>query len=99
MDRRAPPLAELAAKLPAPSPAGNGFPAAFFRYIFPAPMPTFYDQFVEAEQHGQQNIALEIQRKDQVESYTYAETRKMSESVGRWLTERKLPSGVRVAIF
>jgi long-chain acyl-CoA synthetase len=62
-------------------------------------MPTFYDQFVEAEQRGPQNIALEIQRKDQVESYTYAETRKMSESVGRWLTEKKLPTGARVALF
>jgi long-chain acyl-CoA synthetase len=62
-------------------------------------MPTFYDQFVEAEQRGPQNIALEIQRKDQVESYTYADTRKMAESVGRWLTDKKLPSGARVALF
>src|SRR5207302_1172846 len=62
-------------------------------------MPTFYDQFVEAEQRGPQNIALEIQRKDQVESYTFAETRKMAESVGRWMSEKKLPSGARVAIL
>jgi long-chain acyl-CoA synthetase len=62
-------------------------------------MPTFYDQFVEAEQRGPQNVALEIQRHDQVESYTYAETRKMAESVGRWLTDKKLPPGARVAVF
>jgi long-chain acyl-CoA synthetase len=62
-------------------------------------MPTFYDQFVEAEQRGPQTIALEIQRKDQVESYTYAETRQMSESVGRWLTEKKLAAGARIALF
>ena len=62
-------------------------------------MPTFYDQFVEAEQRGPQNIALEIQRKEQVESYTYTQTRTMAESVGRWLTEKKLPSGARVGIF
>jgi long-chain acyl-CoA synthetase len=62
-------------------------------------MPTFYDQFVEAEQRGPQNIALEIQRHDQVEGYTYSQTRKMAESVGRWLTERQLASGARVAIF
>jgi long-chain acyl-CoA synthetase len=62
-------------------------------------MPTFYDQFVEAEQRGPQNIALEIQRHDQVESYTYSETRKMAESVGRWLTEKNLAAGTRVAIF
>ena len=62
-------------------------------------MPTFYDQFVEAEQRGPQNIALEIQRKDQVESYTFAEARKMAESVGRWMSEKKLPAGARVAIL
>ena len=60
-------------------------------------MPTFYDQFVEAEQRGPQNIALEIQRKDQVESYTFAETRKMAESIGRWMSEKKLPSGATPA--
>jgi long-chain acyl-CoA synthetase len=62
-------------------------------------MPTFYDQFVACEQSGPQNVALEIQRHDQVESYTYSEVRKMAESVGRWLTEKKLPAGARVAIF
>src|SRR5215470_10627965 len=62
-------------------------------------MPTFYDQFVACEQSGPQNIALEIQRHDQVEGYTYAEVRKMAESVGRWLTEKKLQTGARVAIF
>jgi long-chain acyl-CoA synthetase len=62
-------------------------------------MPTFYDQFVACEQQWPQSVALEIQRHDQVESYTYAETRKMAESVGRWLAERKLSAGARVAIF
>src|SRR5215470_3806115 len=62
-------------------------------------MPTFYDQFVACEQSGPQNVALEIQRHDQVESYTYAEVRKMAESVGRWLTEKKLQAGARVAIL
>ena len=62
-------------------------------------MPTFYDQFVEAEQRGSQNVALEIQRKDQIESYTFAESRQMAESVGRWMSEKKLPSGARIAIL
>ncbi len=62
-------------------------------------MPTFYDQFIEAEQRGSQNVALEIQRKDQVESYTFGESRKMAESVGRWMSEKKLASGTRVAIL
>jgi long-chain acyl-CoA synthetase len=62
-------------------------------------MPTFYDQFVACEERWPQNVALEIQRHDQVESHTYAETRKMAESVGRWLAEKKLGAGTRVAIF
>jgi long-chain acyl-CoA synthetase len=62
-------------------------------------MPTFYDQFGEAARRAPQNVALEIQRPDQVESYTYGEVRKMAESVGRWLTEQKLPAGARVAIL
>ena len=62
-------------------------------------MPTFYDQFVACEQQWPQSVALEIQRHDQVESYTYAETRKMAESVGRWLAERKLSPGARIAIL
>jgi long-chain acyl-CoA synthetase len=75
-------------------------PKACVSGIFSPPlMPTFYDQFVEAEQRGPQNIALEIQRKDQVESYTFAESRKMAESVGRWMSEKKLPAGTRVAIL
>ena len=62
-------------------------------------MPTFYDQFVACEQYWPQNVALEIQRHDQVEGYTYTEVRTMAESVGRWLTEKKLGAGARVAIF
>lgn len=62
-------------------------------------MPTFYDQFAACEQSGPQNVALEIQRHDQVESYTYAEVRTMAEAVGRWLTAKKPEAGARVAIF
>lgn len=71
----------------------------FSGIFFPPLMPTFYDQFVAAEQQGPRNIALEIQRHDQVESYTYAQTRRMAESFGRWLTEKKLAAGARVAIL
>ena len=48
-------------------------------------MPTFYDRFVECVEHWPRNIALEIQRRDRVESCTYAELRHMAESVGSWL--------------
>jgi long-chain acyl-CoA synthetase len=62
-------------------------------------MSTFYDRFRECAQRWPNNIALEIQRRDRVETYTYAELRQMAESIGRWLTERKLPPGSRVAIL
>ena len=62
-------------------------------------MPTFYDRFVECVEHWPQNVALEIQRRDQVESYTYAEVRRMAESVGSWLSKNNLQPGARVAIL
>src|SRR6516225_97540 len=62
-------------------------------------MPTFYDRFVECEQRLPQNPALQIQKQDQVESYTYSEARQMAESVGRWLSEQGLEAGARVAIL
>src|SRR6266852_3679491 len=63
------------------------------------PMPTFYDRFVECVEQWPQNVALEIQRRDQVESYTYAEVRRMAESVGSWLAKSGLQPGARVAIL
>src|ERR1043166_8089443 len=62
-------------------------------------MPTFYDRFVVCEERWPQNIALEIQRGSELESYTYAELRRMAESVGRWLHEQRLESGSRCAIL
>jgi acyl-CoA synthetase (AMP-forming)/AMP-acid ligase II len=44
-------------------------------------MPTFYDRFVECEERWPNNIAVELQRHNQLESYTYAELRRMAESV------------------
>jgi long-chain acyl-CoA synthetase len=62
-------------------------------------MPTFYDRFVECAERWPQNIALEIQRHEKLESCTYAEVRRMAESVGRWITERGFPRGARLAIL
>jgi long-chain acyl-CoA synthetase len=62
-------------------------------------MATFYDLFLQSAERYPTNIALEIQRGDHVESYTFAEARKMAESVGRWLLEKKFPAGTRAAIF
>ncbi len=62
-------------------------------------MPTFYDRFVECVEHWPQNIALEIQRRERVESCTYAELRHMAESVGSWLGGNGFQSGARVVIL
>jgi long-chain acyl-CoA synthetase len=61
-------------------------------------MPTFYDRFLECEERWPNNVALELQRHDQLESCTYAELRRMAESVGRWIDENGFARGSRLAI-
>ena len=62
-------------------------------------MPTFYELFRECAERWPDNIALEIQRRDRVESNTYTEARRMAESIGRWLSENGFPPGARIAIL
>jgi long-chain acyl-CoA synthetase len=62
-------------------------------------MPTFYELFRECAERWPDNVALEIQRRDRVESNTYAEARRMAESIGRWLTENGFHPGARIAIL
>jgi long-chain acyl-CoA synthetase len=62
-------------------------------------MPTFYDLFRECAERWPNNAAVEIQRRDGIESYSYAELRRMAESIGRWLIEQNLERGARVAIL
>jgi long-chain acyl-CoA synthetase len=62
-------------------------------------MPNFYDLFRECADRWPDNVALEIQRRDRVESHTYAQARRMAESIGRWLTENGLQPGARIAIL
>jgi long-chain acyl-CoA synthetase len=62
-------------------------------------MATLYELFLENAERYPSNIALEIQRGDRVESYSYVEARKMAESVGRWLIERKFQPGTRAVIL
>ncbi|MGA9551517.1 MAG: AMP-binding protein, partial [Candidatus Sulfotelmatobacter sp.] len=61
-------------------------------------MPTFYDRFLECEERWPNHVALELQRNDQIESCTYADLRRMAESVGRWIGENKFERGSRLAI-
>jgi long-chain acyl-CoA synthetase len=62
-------------------------------------MPTFYDRFVECAERWPQNVAVEIQLPDLLESYTYAELRRMAESIGAWFVGKQLEAGARVAIL
>lgn len=61
-------------------------------------MPTFYDRFVACAERWPDNVALEIQRRELLEGCTYAQLRRMAESVGRWITEQSFARGSRLAI-
>jgi long-chain acyl-CoA synthetase len=62
-------------------------------------MPTFYDRFVECAERWPGNVALELQRHDQIESCTYSELHRMAESVGHWITQNRFPRGSRLAVL
>ena len=65
----------------------------------PALMSTFYDRFVECAQRWPQNVAVEVQRPDGIESHSYAELRRMAESIAGWLLDSEMAAGTRVAIL
>src|SRR5213593_5307574 len=79
--------------------AQNATPQRFMYIFGTIPMPTFYDRFVECAERWPQNVAVEVQRPDGVESHTYAELRRMAESFGSWLLANGMPSGERIAIL
>ena len=62
-------------------------------------MPTFYDRFLECAQRWPENVALELQRHDHLESCTYSELARMAQSVGRWINEKEFAPGSRLAIL
>ncbi len=62
-------------------------------------MGTFYERFCECVERWPNNTALEIQRRDRVESCTYLQLKHMAESIGRWLTEGGFKNSARVAIL
>jgi long-chain acyl-CoA synthetase len=62
-------------------------------------MSTFYDRFLQCVDRWPENVAVEIQRRERVESYTYTELRRMAESVGRWIREAGFEVGARLAIL
>jgi long-chain acyl-CoA synthetase len=62
-------------------------------------MPTFYDRFAECAERWPNSTAVELQLQDRIESYTYAELRRMAESVGRWVQENGYAAGSRLAVI
>jgi long-chain acyl-CoA synthetase len=62
-------------------------------------VPTFYDRFVQCSERWPQNVAVEIQKPEGVESYTYVELRRMAESFAAWLVTNRMPPGERIAIL
>jgi long-chain acyl-CoA synthetase len=62
-------------------------------------MSGFYDSFVRCAERWPQHVALEIQHRERLESYTYAELRRLAESVGRWIIEKGTAPGTRMAIL
>src|SRR5215475_6458997 len=62
-------------------------------------MPTFYDRFIQCAERWPTNVAVEVQRPDGLESYTFRELRRMAEAIARWLGERGIQLGQRVAIL
>ena len=63
------------------------------------PCPRSTIALSNAPSAGPDNVALELQRHDHLESCTYAELHRMAESVGRWITENKFARGSRLAIL
>ena len=70
-----------------------------FHVRFAAKMATFYDQFCKCTAQWPANVALEIQRHERVESYTYAQVQRSAESIGNWLAANGLKPGDRIAIL
>src|SRR5947209_4146443 len=63
-------------------------------------MHGFYSCFLQSAEKYPENIAVELQHSSgPVESYTYAELRRMGESVGQWLRSSGMSGGVRCAIM
>jgi len=62
-------------------------------------MPSFYDRFRECAERWPNHAALEIQKRDELESYTYVQVRQNAERVGHWLRKSGIPLGARIAIL
>lgn len=75
--------------------ASNGYPKPI--------MPGFYHLFARTAEQYPSHIALEMQRANSLESHSYAETARLAECIGNWITQRiavgTMPAGSRCAIL
>ncbi len=63
-------------------------------------MANFYHRFLESVRRWPDVTAVEMQRHaGGIERYSYAELRRMSDSIGRWLIDIGIPRGARCAIL
>src|SRR6516165_3997216 len=78
-----------------PSVGGPTRATAAFRVYCGQRMPTFYARFVENSKRWPRNIAVDVQKPEGLESYTYAQLRTMAEAFGAWLVANAMPPGER----
>ncbi|MBI2681803.1 MAG: AMP-binding protein [Acidobacteriales bacterium] len=65
-------------------------------------MQTFYSRFLQSVERFPGHIAVELQRSDPalgIVSHSYADLRRMAESVGRWMHDAGIAGGARCAIL
>src|SRR5215831_5427529 len=63
-------------------------------------MHGFYSRFLQSAEQYANSTAAELQRvSGEVESHSYAELRRMGESVARWLRDSGMSQGARCAIM
>ncbi len=63
-------------------------------------MANFYTRFLQSVDRFPSVVAVEFQRESgSLESYTYADLRRMADSVGNWLQTNGVPRGTRCAIL
>ena len=63
-------------------------------------MANFYSRFLESVEKFPSLVAVEFQRESgELERYSYADLRRMADSVGNWLLTQGVPTGTRCAIL
>ncbi|HWR13311.1 MAG TPA: AMP-binding protein [Terriglobales bacterium] len=63
-------------------------------------MANFYSRFLQSVEQFPSIVAVEFQKESgELERYTYADMRRMSDSVGNWLLSQGVPRGTRCAIL